>query len=83
MSDRLIQLIYKIIDLTKTRIYNFIIIIINFINVNYRMTQNILINKKNILTTCYNIVLYICMRLQNIIVIFIYVILNQTLQFVF
>ena len=47
------------------------------------MTQNILINKNKVLTNCYNIVLYICMRLQNIIVIFIYVILNQIIQFIF
>ena len=47
------------------------------------MTQNILINISKILTSCYNIVLYICMRLQNIIVIFIYVSLNQTLYFIF
>ena len=47
------------------------------------MAQNILINKNKILTSCYNIVLYICMRFQNIIVIFIYVISNQILQFIF
>ena len=45
-------------------------------------TQNILINIKK-LTNCYNIVLYICVRLHNIIIIFIYVILNQTLHFIF
>ena len=47
------------------------------------MTQNILIIKNKILTNFYNIILYICKRLQNIIVIFIYIILNQTPQLFF
>ena len=58
----LIQLIFKIKDLTTIRKYIFIKRIYLFYR-NYMMAQNILINKNKILTSCYNIVLYICMRL--------------------
>ena len=47
---RQIQLISKIIDLTTIRIYNFIRIVIYFININHKTTKSILKNENRILT---------------------------------